>query len=138
MPKEVRRIVFSHIETANAISSYGKKFNMLFPENGKLLKAGYSSAPEFDISAIKQMQETHQPVEHKPRSVILTFFDHKTLEHKYFTLPDEFILSALREYCIEQKILLPKTAKKSLDITEFNIVMDLSSESEEAGLALED
>ena len=138
MPKEVRRIVFSHSETASALISYGKKFNMIFPENGKLLKVVYSTAPEFDISAIKQMQESHQTADPKPRPIILTFFDHKTLEHKYFTLPDEFILSALKEYCMEQKILLPKTAKKSLDLTEFNVVLDLSSESEEKGLALED
>ena len=60
MPREVRRIVFSHSETASAIINYGKKFNMSFPENGKLLKAVYSTAPEFEISAIKQMQESHQ------------------------------------------------------------------------------
>ena len=138
MPREVRRIVFSHSETASAIINYGKKFNMSFPENGKLLKAVYSTAPEFEISAIKQMQESHQVADHKPRPVILSFFDHKTLEHKYFTLPDEFILSALKEYCMEQKILLPKTAKKALDVTEFNVVLDLSTESEEQGLSLED
>lgn len=138
MPKEVRRIVFSHQETSRALGGYGKKFNMAFPENGNLLKASYSPSPEFNIHTLKQMQEAHQAPDHKPRSIVLTFFDNKTMEHKYFTLPEDFILSALTDYCIEQKILLPKTAKKTLDVTEFNIVLDLASDSQEETFLLEE
>lgn len=145
MPHEIRRIVFSHIESTQALVAYGKKFSMAFA-SGNIIRANFAGTSEYEFHSMKQHQSTVQTqynIEQKPKSVIVTFFDAKTLEHKYFNLTADFISSALIEYCIEHKIVLPKTARKSLDITEFNIVLDVASDgshgtSSTSSLSLED
>ncbi|PZP55440.1 MAG: hypothetical protein DI586_06850 [Micavibrio aeruginosavorus] len=148
MPQELRRIVFSHSESTEALIAYGKKFDMLF-SSGNIIRANFAGNSEYEFHSMKQHQSSVQKqynIEQKPRSVIVTFFDAKTLEHKYFNLTADFISSALIEYCIAHKIILPKQAKKSLDISEFNIVLDVAIDtlrvsedgSTSTGLSLED
>jgi hypothetical protein len=146
MPKELRRIVFSHPESTQALVTYGQKFNMTFPA-GNIIKANFAGSSEYEFHSMKQQTHPlhHQyNVEQKPRSIIITFFDPQTLEHKYFNLTADFISAALIEYCISNKIILPKAAKKSIDVSEFNIVLDVSTEgrknpaTEPAPLSLED
>ncbi len=145
MAHELRRIVFSHNESTDALINYGKKFNMAFP-SGKIIKASFGGNSEYEFHSMKKHENPVQQqynIEQKPRSVIVTFFDANTLEHKYFNLTADFISSALIEYCIEHKIILPKKARKSLDISEFNIVLDVATDmpkSQTAGseLSLED
>lgn len=130
MPHEIRRIVFSYIESKDAIVAYGKKFDMSFAE-GNIIRATFAGSSEYELHSMRQNQNylnEQYNIEQKPRSVIVTFFDSKSLEHKYFNLTSDFISSALIEYCIAQKIVLPKAAKKSLDITEFNIVLDIATD----------
>ncbi len=148
MPQEVRRIVFSHNESTEALVSYGKKFDMNF-SSGIIIRASFAGTSEYEHHSMKQHQSSVQKqynIEQKPKSVIVTFFDAKTLEHKYFNLTADFISSALIEYCIENRIILPKQAKKSLDISEFNIVLDVATDAMQrnsegsivSGLQLED
>jgi hypothetical protein len=130
MPKEIRRIVFLHNESTAALADYGRKFDMTFP-NGNIIKATFAGMAEYELHSMKQHENPIQQqynIEQKPRAVIVTYFDTKTLEHKYFNLTADFISSALIEYCIANKIMLPKKAKKSLDISEFNIVLDVSTD----------
>ena len=99
--------------------------------SGILIRASFAGTSEYEFHSMKQHESSVQKqynIEQKPRSVIVTFFDSKTMEHKYFNLTADFISSALIEYCIENKIVLPKSAKKSLDISEFNIVLDVAME----------
>lgn len=110
---------------------------------GHIIRANFAGTSEYEFHSMKQHQNPVQEqynIEQKPRSVIVTFFDSTTLEHKYFNLTADFISSALIEYCIAHKIILPKQAKKSLDISEFNIVLDVATEpfqkNKEGGNAL--
>ncbi len=131
MPQEVRRIVFSHSESTEALVSYGKKFDMTF-SSGNIIRASFAGTSEYEHHPMKQQLSNIQKqynIEQKARSVIVTFFDGKTLEHKYFNLTADFISSALIEYCISNKIMLPKHAKKKLDISEFNIVLDIATDA---------
>jgi hypothetical protein len=54
----------------------------------------------------------------------------------------DFVSAAMIEYCIANKVMLPKSGAKTIDITEFNIcldiTMDIKVEAEEAVLSLED
>ncbi len=145
MPREIRRIIFTQDEATEALSNYGNKFNMTFP-SGKVIKVNFGASTEYDQHPMKSFQSTlHRQynIEQKPRATIVTFFDSTTLEHKYFNLTADFISSALIEYCIEHKIMLPKAARKTLDIAEFNLVLDIMPEQNDprpggAELSLED
>lgn len=143
MPKELRRIVFSHLESTEAIVHYGKKFNMTFP-GGKIIKAAFAGQSEYDFHSMKsQISPYHKQhnIEEKARAVIVTFFDDTTFEHKYFNLTADFISAAMIEFCLDNKILLPSTALKTLDVTEFNIVLDINLENlhaNDVALHLED
>lgn len=130
MPTEVRRIVFSHSESTTAILAYGERYNMTFP-NGRIIRAAYTGAAEYDAHSMRQFQSplhSQYNVEKKPRAVIITFFDEKTLEHKFINLTADFISGALIDYCLNHKIIIPKTALKSLDVTEFNLCLDIHME----------
>lgn len=135
MPQELRRIVFTHLESTEALINYGKKFSMTFSA-GNIIRATFAGTSEYELHSMKKHQNPIQQqynVESKGRSVIVTFFDSKTFEHKYFNLTADFISSALIEYCIANKIMLPKAAQKNLDITEFNIVLDVAIDASKGG-----
>jgi hypothetical protein len=137
MAKELRRIVFSHAESTEALAAYGKKYNMVFPA-GNIIKANFAGSSEYEFHSMKQhinpIQHQYN-VEQKARSIIVTFFDSTTFEHKYFNLTADFVSAALIEYCIENKIILPKQARKSIDVSEFNIVLDVSTEPQKVATA---
>lgn len=128
MATEIRRLVFSHAESTKALQDFGEKYKVQFPQ-GRVIRAKFASIAEYEFHSMKQFQTSlHKDynVEGQPLSVIVTFFDEKTLEHKFFNLTADFITEALIEYCINNKIMLPKTAKKKLDISEFNICLDIN------------
>lgn len=132
MASEIRRLVFSHSESTKALQVFGEKYDVAFPE-GKIIRAKFAGTAEYEFHSMKQFKSAiHRDynVEGKPSSVIVTYFDEKTFEHKFFNLTADFVSGALIEYCIRNKIMLPKAAKKSLDITEFNICLDINFDNE--------
>lgn len=132
MATEIRRLVFSHAESTRALEVFGKKYDMYFPE-GKIIRAKFAGNAEYEFHSMKQFKSSiHRDynVEGRPSSVIVTYFDEKTLEHKFFNLTADFVSGALIEYCISNKIMLPKGAKKALDVTEFNICLDINYDNE--------
>lgn len=134
MATEIRRLVFSHAESTKALLDFGKKYEVAFPE-GKIIRAKFAGTAEYEFHSMKQFKSNlHRDynVEGRPSSVIITFFDEKTLEHKFFNLTADFVSGALIEYCISNKIMLPKAAKKQLDVTEFNICLDVNYDNETA------
>lgn len=131
MATEIRRLVFSHAESTRAINEFGKKFGMHFPE-GKIIRAVFAGIAEYEFHSMKQFKpaiHSDYNVEGKEKSVILTYFDEKTLEHKFFNVTADFVSGALIEYCLANKIILPKAAKKTVDVTEFNIALDIHHEA---------
>lgn len=131
MATEIRRLMFNHSEVIEAITTYGVKNNVTFPP-GKIIRAKFAGIAEFEINTFKQIKFEIQGdynVKDDPRAVILTLFSEETLEQKYFNLTANFISISLIQYCIAQKIMLPKDAEKSLDITDFNICLDISRDS---------
>lgn len=144
MPKEIRRLVFSHAESTNAIVEYGKKFNMSFPK-GQIIRAKFAGVAEYEFHTMKDFKSpVHRTynVQEKQSAVIITFFDEMTFEHKYFNLTADFVSAAMIEFCLHNKIMLPRAASKSLDLTEFNICLDVNFESypiaDSAPLAFDD
>ena len=127
MPTEVRRLVFAHAETTQALHAYGDKNGVTFAK-GKVIRAKFGHDSDFEFHTMRdhaqEIQQTYNVLE-KRKSVIVTIFDDATLEHKYYNLTADFVALALIEYCIAQKIILPKEATKELDITEFNICLDI-------------
>lgn len=145
MATEVRRLVFSHAESTKALHDFGKAYNMTFPE-GKVIRCVFAGTAEYEFHSMKQFKSsvaTDYNIEGKEKAVIVTFFDEKTLEHKFFNLTADFVSGALIEYCINNKIMMPKAAKKNVDVTEFNICLDihldnLTSESQTGALSMAD
>lgn len=144
MPKEVRRLVFTHTESTQAIVEYGKKFNITFPK-GRVIRAKFAGTAEFEFHTMKDFKSpVHRTynVQEKHSAVIVTFFDEETFEHKYFNLTADFISAALIEFSIKNKIMLPRNAVKELDVTEFNICLDINFENQtipdQPTLSLED
>ncbi len=131
MAIEIRRLIFNHKEAIEAIKAYGAKNNLTFPD-GKIVRAQFAGLAEFEINAFKQIKSEVQGnynVKEDPRAVILTIFSEETLEQKYFNLTANFISIALIEYCFANKIMLPRDAQKSLDMTDFNICLDISRDN---------
>jgi hypothetical protein len=131
MPKEVRRLVFTHPESTQAVVDYGQKFNMIFPK-GRIIRAKFAGDAEFEFHTMRDFKSpVHRTynVQEKRSAVIITFFDETTFEHKYFNLTADFVSAALVEFCLHHKIMLPKMAAKQLDITEFNICLDVNFEN---------
>jgi hypothetical protein len=131
MATEIRRLLFSHSETTKAIKDYGAKFRMDFPE-GKVIRVRFAGTYDHDFHTAKQFKTplhgTYH-VEENVKAVTITFFNEKTFEQKFFNLTADFVSGALIEYCISNQIMLPKQAKKNLDLTEFNVCLDISYEN---------
>lgn len=131
MAIEIRRLIFNHNEAIEAIKAYGIKNGVNFPD-GKIIRVKFAGTAEFEINAFKQIKDDAQNaynVKEDPRSVIITIFSQETLEQKYFNLTANFISIALVEFCIKHKIMLPRDAVKSLDMTDFNICLDISRDN---------
>ena len=125
MPKEIRRLSFSHNEAKEALKQYSDRFSVTLPE-GKMLHARFEnknaeeSAPQF----IEGVSST-PPAQKRNRTIVVTFFAKPSMEHRYYNLTEEFVTAALIQYCIVNKIMMPKDAKKTLDITDFNLCLDI-------------
>lgn len=131
MATEIRRLVFSHAETTKAIKNFGQKFRMNFPE-GKIIRVRFAGSFDHEFHTMKQFKTplhgTYN-IEENTRPVTITFFDEDTFEQKFFNLAADFISGALIEYCIQNRIMMPKHAKKSLALTDFNVCLDVNYES---------
>ena len=141
MPSEIRRMVFFHGELADALRDFGQKYDVEFP-NGKVIKASLASKAEYELhtqNALPAMPLAKEyNVKQLSNSIIVTFFDEASFAHKYFNLASDFISAALIHYCIQHKIPIPKAGRKKLDVTEFNICMDIVLDSDEtANIQLE-
>ncbi len=141
MPSEIRRMVFFHSELADALRDFGKNYDVEFPD-GKVIKASLASKAEYELHT--QVSQPAMPlakeynVKQLSNSIIVTFFDEASFSHKYFNLASDFISSALIHFCIQRKIPIPKAGRKKLDVTEFNICMDIVLDSDEtANIQLE-
>ncbi|GEM_PF-1009228 len=131
MATEIRRLIFSHSETTTAIRNAGAAHGMKFPE-GRIIRARYAGNAEYEFHSMKSFKAPIQGdynVKETPKAITLTFFDEKTFEQKFINLTADFISAALIEYCINNKIMMPKNAEKILDLTEFNVCMDINLES---------
>ncbi len=131
MAIEIRRLIFTHSETTAALKRHGAVNGVQFP-NGRVIRARFVGGSEFEFHSMKEYKAPIQldyNVKESERSVILTFFDETTLEQRYFNLTANFISSALIEYCIANQIMLPKQAEKTLDISEFNICLDINHDT---------
>ncbi len=131
MATEIRRLIFSHDEAIEALRSFGNKNGISFPA-GKIIRARFAGNAEYEIHSMKELRSKIQRdynVKENPRAVTITIFCDATLEQKYYNLTANFISAALIEYCIHNKIMLPKDAEKRLDLTDFNICLDISKES---------
>lgn len=130
MPTELRRIVFTYSEATDAITAYGSNFGMTFPQ-GKIVKAAFANQKDYRAGNAEEV-----------RPVIVTFFDDKSLEHKYFNLNSDLISQALIEYCFKHNVMLPKAGVKTLELNEFNFILDVSYLNSKDGspgpLSLED
>ncbi len=132
MVKEVRRLIFSNTESTSAIKEYGKRNGVSFSE-GTVIRAQFTGPVEYGFQTMKGMTSHilgDYNINQLPQAITLTFFDEKTMEQKYFTTTADFISSALIEYCLENKIMLPKEAGKDLDIAEFNICLNIKNRTQ--------
>ncbi|MBP9867554.1 MAG: hypothetical protein KBC88_01325 [Alphaproteobacteria bacterium] len=146
MVTEVRRLLFSHSETTKAIKDYGEKFHMVFPE-GKVIRVRFAGTYGHEFHTMKQFKTplhgTYN-IEENVKAVTITFFNESTFEQKFFNLTADFVSGALIEYCIHNQIMMPKQAKKSLDVTDFNVCLDINYENKteadqgNAGLSLDE
>lgn len=116
MPQEIRRLAFSHSETTDALKEYGKRFNVSMPD-GRVLHARFASEGETPQAGEENKKRN--------RNIIVTFYSKQNFEHKYYNLSEEFVTAALIQYCLANQIMLAKSAKKTLDITEFNVCIDM-------------
>lgn len=143
MATEIRRLVFTNSEATKALRTYGQKYSMEFPE-GKVIRSRFAGNAEYEFHTMKQFKAPihgDYNIEGNPRAVIVTFFDEKTFEQKYFNLTADFVSAALVEFCIENRIMMPKGAKKALDVNEFNMCLDINFEaqtSETTSLSLDE
>lgn len=133
MPFETRRIMFNYEETHEAITSFGSKYNMSFPE-GRVVKITDSNPKEYAFNPLKKFRDNDA-------MPIIVSFAQDGEPHKYVTLTSEFILGALVEYCLNHKIVLPKSAHKEIEVIEFHVALevgdkDVNSSSTQTGSKL--
>jgi len=138
MPSEIRRLVFYHSEVTEALTNYGKDHGMDFPK-GKVISAKLMNETEHDFHTqkFKKLEPTEgfdlsdeYNIRKMSVSILVVFFDEETFDHKYFSLSSEFISSALIRYCINNAIPIPRRGKKKLDLTEFNVCLDIVIDSD--------
>lgn len=138
MPNEIRRLVFSNQELDAALRHYGTIYDVRFPE-GKIIKSTF--AVEGGGSGEGKFGDftTKYNVEDRDKNLIVTFFNEKTFEHKMFSVTSDFISGALIQSCLDNNIPIPRRSRKKLDVTGFNVCLDIIIESEKASsLELED
>ena len=130
MPSEIRRIIFTNTEATKAILAYGARFDVKFPI-GKITRARAAGTNEFqDLHMHKFHSELHTEynIAEQKNSVIITFFDELTFEHRYFDLRADFITAALIVYCRENQIMIPRNSLKKLGFSDLNMTLDIHYE----------
>lgn len=132
MPNEIRRLVFSNQELGDALRHYGRVYDVGFPD-GKIIKSAF--ADEGSGSGHGKFGDftSQYNVEDRDKSLIVTFFNEKTFEHKMYSVTSDFISGALIQHCLDNSIPIPRRSRKKLDVTGFNICLDIIIENEEAG-----
>ncbi|MDP6573075.1 MAG: hypothetical protein QGI06_06140 [Rhodospirillales bacterium] len=106
MPKEIRRVVFTHAELRDAMRSFSGS-------QGKGLPAG-------EITALLPRRKDDDYL------VEFSILDYSSDKNLTFEAPEEDIASALIEHCIRTKTPLPKNAEKELRIIDNNVCLDIS------------
>ena len=106
MPKEIRRVVFTHAELRKAMgnSPGGQK---------KELPAG-------EITALLPRRKDNVYF------VEFSILDYSSDKSVTFEVPEEDVVSALIEHCMRIKTPLPKKAEKELRIIDNNVCLDIS------------
>lgn len=136
MPKEIRRLAFSHDETGIAVREHCKKNDQDFPE-GSILHVRFASKEEEELSAEDfnndKVFQTYN-VSSSKNQVIFTVKEENKKDNDYAKLSADFVVAALIDYCVANKIMLPKTGSKNLDITGFHVCMDIQVESKKSDL----
>ena len=106
MPKEIRRVVFTHAELRKAMGN--------FPGlRGKELPAG-------EITALLPRRKDN---DYFVEFSILDYSSDKSLN---FEAAEKDVTAALIEHCIRIKTPLPKKAEKELRIIDNNVCLDIS------------
>lgn len=115
MPTEIRKLIFSRDELAEAITNHR---NGAHHDNG----SKHDDLPSGSIMFCRVHQDTQL------RVTVKILPDGET-NIQTVQLQPEFVGSALMQYCIDRKIPMPKGASKSLEAMGDNIAMNLSIEA---------
>ncbi len=143
MVQEIRRLIFSHIETLSALKEDEEAAKIHIPE-GRIIRANYVGAGSLATQAPSSrpgFSPTVKPSE-KSHIITLTLYDEFSFEQKYVNISEEALCKALITYCRKNKIMIPKNAQKTLEMTEFNFCLDINldnmTESGGSSLKFED
>mgnify|MGYP006437125101 CR=1 FL=1 len=127
MPKEIRRILFNFSEATQALRDYAHNHDIWLPE-GRLARVQHGKKnkhePHTMRSYARKIQD-EQNLSDAGDDIVISFFDESSLDHNYANLSKALIAAALIDYCIANKILLPKEAQKTIGIDELHIFMDI-------------
>ncbi len=127
MPNEIRRLAFSYAETLSALRSYGERFQVKMPK-GSLLHARFAAVDEEKEATGHQDHKAlfkAYNVRQNRSNLVLTFYNDKDDSHTPYILTADFVTAALIQYCLGEDIMLPKSARKTLDITDFQLCLDM-------------
>jgi hypothetical protein len=130
MPFETRRIMFNYAELKEALFSYGKKYNMSFPE-GEIIKVSDSNPKEYAFNPLNKFREGGSE---KSLPFIVSFILPTNNEYKYINLPTDFMIGALVEYCLDHKIMMRRDSFKMVEIIEFGIVLEMTDKLNEENI----
>ncbi len=127
MPSEIRRLIFFNTELFDALNSYGLKKGYEF-KGSKITNVKWAEISKYNIHKYIEFENktiSKNNAEKAKNYIIITFFDEKTFEHRHYKLPAYFITEALIEYSTNNNIPIPENSRKVLDVTEFNICLDI-------------
>lgn len=131
MVQEIRRLIFSHIETLSALKEDEETAKIHIPE-GRIIRANYvgaaSFAPQTPLTRPGYSKDIPAPVKpsEKAHTITLTLYDEFSFEQKYVNIAEAALCKALITYCRKNKIMIPKNAQKTLELTEFNFCLDIN------------
>ncbi len=105
--QELRRIVFSQDELRQAL--HGQRI-----DGRVVLPVGAIQSASF--------------LEGSDANVMLRIYDEQSDKHHEIVLPNAFVAAALMGFCIQSKVPLPRSARKSIAIAGQNIALDLRTD----------
>jgi len=137
MPTEVRRLIFTNTESADALRAYGPKFHIEFP-GGALIQSRFSNHPDAAKSTpVSDGLKYQQTPRTSTTPIVVTFFSNN--DHVSLTLTQDFVMAALVDYCLNHKIIMPKGSERHVDVVDLHLCLDLTIQSGDpakAGLSL--